>query len=132
MDTPNWSPDYETRNETVDAQHRQLFAIIHRLHALDDSTQCHERLAAVLHELERYMATHFEAEERLMEEHIYPQLGEHRRLHEELRQDVENLRHTFEGDCALPAQNLAVRLETWLVEHIEQRDKPMIDWVNGV
>ena len=69
-----------------------------------------------------YTATHFAAEERLMQQHAYPAIAKHKVEHAALVKQALEIQKNFKEGKALP-QNLLQFLKDWLMKHIVGEDK---------
>lgn len=128
----HWTSALSVGVRELDAQHRELFARVDRL--LDAMLHGDRSEAArLLAFLREYEAVHLPAEERLMEETAYPDLGrhldEHRRFGAQLRELEAESRE--EG----PTASLVLRLErlsvAWLHDHVYVADVAMGRWVRA-
>ena len=91
-----------------------------------------EKIKEVLVDLYDYMKTHFQHEEKYMEEVNYPRIEEHKLIHKEI---IKTL-NTFVKD--LPKievdffeKELARMIDIVLVQHIIQEDRKVILWLQS-
>lgn len=122
MPFAEWMPRLELQVESLDAQHRTLFAWINRLW---DAYQADDRAAllAVLGFLCDYADLHFAEEEALMARTGYDQEQAHRGLHQQFRSTVRRFALRLEGAPHSVALELLGYLRDWLVHHIGQEDR---------
>jgi hemerythrin-like metal-binding protein len=67
---------------------------------------------------------HIRAEERLMEAADYPDIDEHRELHKEFAQQVEELKKIFRTEeGSFDKEKLLAYAQNWFFVHIVQEDK---------
>jgi hemerythrin len=107
----------------IDAQHREFYAEINRLHDamrshdLDQALRTADYLAA-------YASDHFASEERLMIEAGYPGFPEHLKRHAAFKQDLGRWRVRLKatGATASLVVDLSSWLTQWLREHIRTVD----------
>ena len=82
-------------------------------------------LAELVGFLEQYVVHHFEAEERLMALHGWPQLVAHHSVHQAFIEEFQQFKREF--DLAGTNTSLVVRLSTfvtsWLSSHIAGADR---------
>lgn len=109
----------------VDAEHRQLFAIIQRV---EDALGCDDDLVQVLafaaiQELIDYTRTHFASEEKLMRAAGYPRLEAHLGLHSVLLHTVDDMALRVEAGDPSTCLELSKFLFTWLIDHILLEDR---------
>ncbi len=118
-----WKAIYETSIVTLDNEHRELIVEINRLYeAIRDKREA-EVLEGILTMLEKYTVDHFEHEEQLMSQYGYPDLEEHKKVHRDLIQTVEELKEKASSGTEDLAQQLLKFLRYWLLEHIVEVDK---------
>lgn len=112
----NWFDGLRLGVQLLDDQHRYIVGLI--LGFKRDSSSDENR--RILMDLMRYTREHFRAEEDMMQANLYPGLGRHRDLHDELLKDVVR----FSGDLSDPEEqtNLHRILRAWLIRHILQED----------
>ena len=82
-----WSNDYLIGDETIDAEHKELFRIINNFHDKwqeRKESEDREAIATVLNRLVRYAEEHFQHEELIMRGADFPLIAEHRSIHEGL------------------------------------------------
>lgn len=125
----HWSESMEVGNMHIDEQHRILIDTINQL-ASAETQNDRAVVAMIIDELVNYSVFHFEYEERLIEAAGYPQLQEHRRIHQGFVTWIKELREEFTYHRR---QQLGERilgfLRDWLREHIlgeDQRYRPYI------
>jgi hemerythrin len=124
-----WTSTLSVGDETIDAQHRELFARVDRLH---DAMLRRERTEALrlLDFLRDYAVVHFEAEERLMAEEGYPEAARHAGEHEGFRAALRGLQEHFEtnGLTAALVRDLERRVVGWLRDHVYHSDVAVGRW----
>jgi len=118
----HWRDEFNTGIQSVDYEHRHLFAIINDLHdklRAGDATAAEEFLAA-LHDR---IAAHFALEERVMRERAYGGYAEHKADHERLLDEIRDLMEEHHaGRYRTDADRLAQRLERWFSVHFNTLD----------
>jgi hemerythrin-like metal-binding protein len=120
-----WDKTLSVDVPEIDADHRRLLELFNRLgHAVEDG-EPQARIEATLDELISCTDWHFQHEERLMEQHGYPDLPAHRAEHAEL---IESGRALLQGlrqsGASLSSQQIE-SLEHWLTGHIYGTDMAM-------
>ena len=119
-----WSDEFSLGIQAIDEQHKGFFEAGHRLY--DAILNCEgeklvEESVAFLHD---YANRHFQEEEGFMEEHAYPYLAQHKKLHTEFLEVLDGL--TDELELFGPSQHLADRAleitQDWLINHIIEED----------
>lgn len=121
-----WSEEYLLNIPSVDEEHQNLVALINNfigaIHTKDEK----KAIVSTFENLLNYTAEHFKNEEAFMEKHQFPLLEEHRKIHERLTREVEDLNR--KKDYIFP-DSIADFLISWLTDHIMGEDKKYADFV---
>ncbi len=126
-----WNEMYSVHITALDRQHQRLFAAVNELDEALSSGQGSTVVEDVLKQLMDYTASHFAAEEKLMERYGFPGLADHRFKHEELTRKVMALHEEYKhGNIGVPL-SLMLFLQTWLKEHILGTDKQYSEFLNA-
>jgi len=104
----------------LDAQHKQIIAIINELYTAIERGEDRAKLAGLLDRLCQYTVVHFRHEEQVMQQHGYPDLAQHKALHEQLRHQTADLRTHV---SLVTGRDLLRFLKEWWLEHIQSQDK---------
>jgi hemerythrin-like metal-binding protein len=112
--------------DTIDAQHRDLFAAINKLLREEGKTASRD-LAQVLDYLENYVSNHFGLEELYMRRLSYPEFPSHKGAHVAFINDFYDLRDEYDNNGASPelADKMGRHMGDWLVNHIGKVDKAL-------
>ncbi len=123
-----WDPELETGDPLVDRQHRNIHSLFNRLESAEDRP---EEIMRVLESLLDHVAMHFDTEEDLMRRELYPAklLEEHVRLHRELTGAARQKVLEFRSGQLTHTRPLVEFLREWIVEHVHQQDRVLIDYV---
>ena len=129
MDIINWNKSFETGHPIVDGQHKKLFAMVNQLHTAIEEKHTKLVLSDTIENLSDYVATHFKTEEELMLLHKFPNFDQHKKLHEDLKEQAFKLIKLFSlGKVDLSA-TISKFLSDWLQNHILENDIKMIGWL---
>lgn len=123
-----WDNAYNTDIEQIDEDHKKLLNMINNLRS---STLCNtgeEFERRTLQELVDYTESHFEKEERLMQEYGYPDYEGHKAQHDQMAQYVAGFikRYDEHGNKVLP--DVADHLTRWLIQHINGTDMKYVEF----
>ena len=119
----NWSEKFEIGVPVIDEQHRRLFDKYNTfVRALDSSSASQASIAPFLIELMEYANTHFETEEQLLSANGFDELDDHKRKHQDFRNQLEKLSLEFYSGHVSLAGTLAIFVRDWLVKHILHDD----------
>lgn len=118
----HWSRKLEIGDPIVDSEHRYLIELINNFHQQFHTNHREQNLISVFNHLANYVRVHFENEEALMHAIEYPDLSEHRRIHEKLIQQVIALSEDFIDGEKNVTENLLEFLKQWALNHIAETD----------
>jgi hemerythrin len=125
-----WKDIYSVNNPNIDFEHKQLFDIAQEAFIEVEPNLKPKKIKEVLTKLYSYMKTHFKHEEEYMMQINYPQIEEHRKLHHEIINTINNFVKS------LPSLNedvfekeLARIIDIALVHHIIIEDRKTSAWV---
>ena len=121
-----WSERWSVGVDTIDAQHRELFAAINSLLREEEKPAARD-LAKVLDYLEDYVSNHFGLEELYMRRLSYPEFPSHKGEHVAFINDFYDLRDEYDDNGASPelADKMGRYMGDWLVNHIGKVDKAL-------
>jgi hemerythrin len=117
-----WKDIFNTGVGSVDAQHRNLFAVAEELYSAMSNGQGKAAVGRTLDRLVQYTATHFAHEERLMRLHGYPDLAAHKAEHDKLTAQVLQFQSDFRAGRVMMTVQLLQFLKDWLQKHIQGVD----------
>ena len=127
-----WTERWSVGVDTVDAQHRELFATINSL-LREDGKPAALDLAKVLDYLEDYVNNHFGLEEIHMRRFSYPGFPPHKGEHIAFINGFYDLRDEYDDNGATPelADKMGRYMGDWLVNHIGEIDKALGVFLRG-
>ncbi len=115
--------DLLTHVEEMDKQHMRLVALLNSVYEFLKEGKKEEALELFEKELLRYVDHHLSEEEKFMEEIGYPELDQHKKVHEIFRREIYNLiPYVKSGDPKAFRQALSYAWG-WLYTHIAKTDK---------
>jgi hemerythrin-like metal-binding protein len=117
-----WKDRYSVGIAAVDHEHRQLIALINRLHDEFSRRGGTHTVAAFFGDLLAGISAHFALEERFMRERRYDHLQAHKADHERLLDEIRDLMDDVEDTAGMRSDELAGRLEAWFARHFETHD----------
>jgi methyl-accepting chemotaxis protein len=128
-----WDSSLETGHETIDGQHRQLFAAVNGLLDAFRNGKGAEELTRALTFLQNYTLKHFSDEEEIQREYGYPDYPNHRRLHEGLTAVVKELNRKLstEGISDALIREVHQKVGVWLVTHIKAQDTKLAAYIKA-
>jgi hemerythrin len=123
-----WKNDYSVSESSLDAQHRQIVELLNELHAAMQRGIDHQSVKPLLDRLVQYTVNHFQAEEKLLLAHQYPDYVQHKALHDKMRQRTMGLR---DNAGLVTGRDLLVFLKEWWCNHIQEQDKKYTPYLAG-
>ncbi len=120
---------YSVKIDQFDNDHKKLVQFINELHKAMLSGKGRDIVGKILEDLQAYTLNHFSAEEREMEAVGYPDLAEHRKLHQELIQKVGILISDYKMGKKEISIDTFRFLKEWLFNHIQVADKKYSPWL---
>lgn len=122
MPLVEWNQDYATGIEEIDAQHKELFAIINSLGDAMRDKRAKEETGAIISRMAVYAGVHFRTEEEYFRRADYPGAQSHAAEHRKFVDRVMVFVNDFnEGRAALTLELLAF-LGDWLGHHVKKSD----------
>jgi len=119
----------EIGDPLVDSEHRYLTELINNLHAQYEEGKEAFDLNVVFTHLTKYIRVHFRNEEALMQAIGYPQLREHRQLHEKLVQQFVELGEEYLDGSDSAEDDMFAFLKEWWMGHIGVTDPTMTPYL---
>lgn len=126
-----WDDSLSVGVAEVDQQHRTLIDLLNLLHSSSTSGKGNETVRKVFGDLAAYTVDHFGFEERILAQHGYPELPQHRDAHAKLTARVVQLREEFDTGRGTLGADLFLFLRSWLNGHIRGSDRQYGRYLNA-
>jgi hemerythrin-like metal-binding protein len=126
-----WSDKLSVGVNVIDEQHKILFQIINDLHDAMKAGKSKAIIRDVFARLIDYTNFHFAMETRLMDENAYGEASEHKKMHNDLVDDVVALQKKLESSELTIGVQVLTFLKVWLNEHILKTDKKLGEYLNS-
>jgi hemerythrin-like metal-binding protein len=124
-----WRDEYSVGLPDVDHEHRVLIEMINEAAMALGPQTPNARIVEELGEICARVAAHFALEEREMRDLKYVGLGEHKRDHERLLEDILDIMADVESPRGYDAALLEKRLTAWFTEHFRTHDARLHHWL---
>ena len=132
-----WKDSYKVGVELIDNQHKELFRRLSEFFKVirgDGSWE--DRMAKVKETLEfmqEYVIIHFHDEETYQEEIGFPDLENHKFIHEKFKKEISDCAKTFEaGEMDEDKmQEFGGKLMTWLIMHVGKADQQIGEYARA-
>ncbi len=120
MEKIYWSPSFSVGVKLLDEQHRRIVDMINMLLSDSEATVGSGTISELLTRLTSYASDHFQAEERLLEEHGYPELALQKEEHQAyLIKIAEFCQDTMSHQESVPAELLQFTMDWWKIHILE-------------
>jgi len=126
-----WKERYAIGIDSIDAQHKGLYANGAELFAAMSAGQAKERLSSILAHLVQYTEAHFAFEERMLQLHKYPDFPAHKAKHDDLTRQVKQFQQDVRSGKIGVGVPLLAFVEEWLTQHIGNVDRRYVPFVTA-
>jgi hemerythrin len=131
MSLLKWSDKYSLNVAEIDEQHKKLVTLINEMYDAMQAGKGREMMGTVIAEFVAYTEYHFEAEERLLRRHEYPEYDEHKEMHDDLARKAHSLKQAFDEGNTPTAIEVMLLLTNWLNMHILEEDRKYKPYTEG-
>ena len=123
-DSVTWDNAYSVGFEPIDNQHKELVKMINELFegSKRGATAADKAFFQTIKKAADYAREHFADEDKYMAQAGFPNLSEHRKLHDNFLETVLKAMSEFQAGKTAPVE-LARFLKNWLLNHIAVSDK---------
>lgn len=129
-----WKESYSCNIKEIDNQHKKLFEIgdnILSFVKLDDGIDRYDEIIEIVEKLKDYAIYHFQYEEKLMKDHGYLGLGEHKKEHDEFVKKIIEFDHQdIDKEQKKVTLDLVMFVADWVEKHILGIDMQYRDYLN--
>jgi len=115
-----WKPEYDLGIPIIDEQHRGIVTIINSLHYGKQNSYIKNILVPTIGMLRSYADIHFQTEEHFLETINYPDIANHRLLHQEYTSKLAGIER--ESSVDKDTRQLMGFLKKWWLGHICEED----------
>lgn len=128
-----WSEEYNLGIRSVDHDHHILFDVVNNFERSVRKNESIVIVSSTFKALETYVNEHFAREEKHMANAKYPGAIAHRKLHRNLKQDLEGFKRDFlETPEEFDSEEFLGFLGEWLKDHILKEDMAYVSHVKGL
>ncbi len=118
-----WRDSYSVGVEQFDNEHRKLVELINRMFVIVRDKDDIMAVSDAVGRLIDYTEFHFASEEDALEKSDFPDIEAHKKLHEDLKQQVIALQQRIMTDKESVRVEVYSFLRGWLITHILEEDK---------
>jgi hemerythrin len=127
-----WNNSWLIGVKEIDAQHKNLVAILNQLHEAMTRGQGKDVLGTIIASLVSYTEAHFAAEERLMQQGSYPDIVAHKHEHQLLTAKVVDFQKQFDSGRIGIGVEVMQFLSSWLQGHIKGTDQKYAPYLQAI
>lgn len=118
-----WRSDWESGNDELDEQHRELLGMGNTLVHMFFSGKETESIKHQLEKFVEYLDKHFNLEEQILVNMGYPDYADHYKAHNKLVEKAFQLKQNFENGSIKPSEVFSFLLDEVIIGHLENEDK---------
>ena len=118
-----WNSSVALQIPTVDAQHKVLFDLAYEVDCAIYEGKEQAVADRVVERLKEFCQHHFLTEERLMQEHGYPELHRHTLQHDDFISAILELDMQQKSGAKVILQRIAALMREWMANHIAVEDR---------
>lgn len=127
-----WKDELCVHNETIDREHRHLFAIINDLYRIVVGGNDAAAVTAAFNAMLDYTKTHLAHEEDLMSSISYPEIAKHKKQHQGLIKRLVTLHEEYLDGRQEAGTDLMNLLGSWWVTHTMTFDTQLADFIHRI
>ena len=121
-----WNDEYLIGVESLDQEHRDLFAWVNELNAQLARREDKSRIEETLGEIHAHMAAHFALEEKFMRDTNFPNYDRHKREHERFLSNIVEVLEDFRKEPGLGySETVMAELKHWIISHVLTSDQEL-------
>ena len=122
MPIMEWTDDLSVGVPEIDRQHKAIINLVNKLHATLTDQADKELINKIFSELGWYAGEHFKHEEIFMSETNYPNLKDHKAIHESMLAQVGKVLEQCSNGNIPDIGETCEFLKKWLLNHIKVED----------
>jgi hemerythrin len=119
----NFDQEFRLGIPEMDDEHSILINMLNEVHELIRLGEKGKAAQFFKQTLAAYVETHFSDEEAFMEKIGYPQLDEHRKIHANFKQSMEETLPKIDSLDEAAFRNALTDTYTWIINHIGKTDR---------
>lgn len=117
-----WQDSWLLGIDAIDRQHQRLIGLMNILLEALEMKRCPDMYKSILNGLVSYINTHFRDEEFEMQRLGFPDLDEQKRLHQQLKDAVQQMVRQVKAGGNLDKDYIAAFLYDWVNNHLAVED----------
>ena len=128
-----WDNEFKVGLPAIDSEHLILFSLLNQIDLNIEEENGAECLDDVIGAVLKYVDFHFNHEEQLMFDTLYPKWDEHCRQHRAFSEKIHDMRHDamFEKNGTVASGQLRKYILDWFIGHILSVDQEFSLWLTN-
>lgn len=126
-----WVDSCSVKVARFDDDHKQIFSIISGLDNAMRSGKGALAVQQIVAELANHAKYHFSAEEEVMEKTKYPEMASHRREHQEMLSQVDQLQQEIASGKFVSSVTVAEFIDKRMIAHMRETDQKYSEHLNA-
>jgi len=118
-----WTNDFSVGVKQFDEQHKKIIDAVNAFAVAMKERRAMEVISDLFDKLEDYAANHFQAEERLMREHRYPEYDDHKSEHLYFKMRLVEYQEKLKQKNVGISIDIFTFLTEWIKSHFKGTDK---------
>ena len=118
-----WDPSFSVGHQDIDNDHKKLLSMINQLQTAIHYQTDDSQIEQTLNDLIDYTKYHFAREEKIMQDHNYPDFDDHKQQHDQMVKQVTKFIDEYRVDKTRTIENVLQFLKSWLINHINGSDQ---------
>lgn len=132
MELVEWENAFSVGHVLMDTHHRIFFGMVKEFSEQSENCDFYA-IRKRIDFLAEYTVMHLAAEEKLMQEVNYPELENHKAIHEAFTSQVQTIRDAYSANPgSITAEHILKLMQDWFVHHIMDTDKGYMPYVEAV
>jgi hemerythrin-like metal-binding protein len=124
MEFFKWKDQFSVKIPEMDQQHQKFFNLLNKVHLYNETQERDpEFLNELFRDLFAYVLTHFDDEEKLLEQTGFPGLELQKKQHQHFRDQLVKLREQYINSQATIPQSVLTFMRDWFMNHVLEFDK---------
>lgn len=119
----DFDAEFKLGIDAIDQEHVVLVDMLNQVHALISQGQRDQARRYFAETLANYVDEHFANEEKFLARIHFPQLDEHKKIHEQFKQSIRDLQPLIESSDEAAFRKALNDTFTWIIAHIGKTDK---------
>ncbi len=122
----NFDDEFKLGIPEIDAEHAALINMLNEVMNLNRKNEKDKARLYFQETLSRYVVDHFAHEEAYMQKIGYPQLDEHRKVHENFKQAMFRYMEQFNPEDHAAFRGALMDAYSWIINHIGKTDRKYV------